>query len=516
VHVTPFPEYAGCDGLELAELVRTRRVSAAELVEEAIARIEALNPQLNAVVHKMYDKARAAANGKLSDGPFAGVPFLLKDLQSAYAGEPTSQGNGMLRNIPLPHDSEIVARYKRAGLIVLGKTNTPEFGLVPYTEPAALGPTHNPWALDRTPGGSSGGSGAAVAARLVPIAAGGDGGGSLRVPASACGVFGLKPTRGRTPTGPDVGEAWHGFAIEHVLTRSVRDSAAMLDATSGSEAGEPYPAPPVARPFLQEVGRDPGRLRIAFTAHPFLGHKLHADCHIGLEETVRLLGDLGHELVEDAPQIDGEAFAIAFLTVVVGEARVDIEWAASVAGRKPSAADFEPATYALGLLGRSLSAADYARAARYLQWAARGIGRFFERYDVLLTPTLSEPPVPIGSLQPSGAELALLRLVGRLNAGWLLKALGTVQRVAPTTFDFIPCLPPFNVTGQPAMSVPLYWNRAGLPIGMHFVGRFGDEATLFRLAGQLEQARPWAGRVPGIVNTVGIKDAQAERVAERA
>ncbi len=494
--MTTFPEFGKFDGLGLAELVRTRQVAPADLVEEAIRRIEAHNPRLNAVVYKMYEQARAAAKGDLPDGPFRGVPFLLKDLLSTCAGVPTSSGTRLMKNVPMPHDSEMVRRFKATGAVILGKTNTPEFGLMPYTEPEALGAAHNPWDLTRTPGGSSGGSAAAVAARLVPLASGGDGGGSIRIPASCCGLFGLKPSRGRTPTGPDMGEIWHGFAQEHVLTRSVRDSAAMLDAVAGADVGAPYVAPPQARPFLQEVTTEPGHLRIAFTQHPFLGSTVHDDCKKGLEATVHLLQQLGHEVIEAAPQIDGQAFSIAFLTIVAAETRADMELAAKVSKGKLSLANFEVSTYSMGLLGKALSAADYANAARYLQTAAREVGRFFEPYDVLLTPTLSQPPVAIGALQMSGGELTLSRLIGRLDAGWLLNALGVIKPVAAQTFQFVPYTPVFNVTGQPAMSVPLHWNEAGLPIGMHFVGRLGDEATLFRLAGQLERAQPWFDRAP--------------------
>jgi amidase len=494
--MTFFPEFHKYDGLGLGELVRTRQISPVELIEEAINRIEAHNPKINAVIYKMYDQARMAAKGDLPDSPFKGVPFLQKDMHATVEGVPTSCGTRLLKDIPQPHDSEIVHRYRAAGIIILGKTNVPEFSLVPYTEPEVFGPTNNPWDRTRTAGGSSGGSAAAVAARLVPLAGGADGGGSIRIPASCCGVFGLKPTRGRTPTGPDVGDIWRGFAQEHVLTRSVRDSAAMLDAIAGPETDAPYWAPPQQRPYFQEVTREPGRLRIAFTSHPFLGHEVHEDCRKGLEATMHLLEQLGHEVIEAAPQIDREAFAVAFLTMVAAEARDEIDWAASQAGRKTSFADFEAGTSALALLGQAMSAGDYAKALNYLMASARGVNRFFEGYDVLLTPTLAQPPVLTGSLQPSGAERFLVRLIGRLNAAWLLSALGTIKPVANKTFSFMPYTPVFNVTGQPAMSVPLCWNEAGLPIGMHFVGRFGDEATLFRLAGQLERAQPWIDRVP--------------------
>jgi amidase len=493
-----FAEYGGYDGVGLAELVRAGQVSPSELVEEAIVRIEAANPALNAVVNRMYDFARKATAAGLPDGPFKGVPFLLKDLLAMVAGVPTSCGTRLLRSTPALRDNEIVRRFKAAGLVILGKTNTPEFGMVPYTEPEAFGPTRNPWDTTRTPGGSSGGSAAAVASRMVPMAAGADGGGSIRIPASCCGVFGLKPTRGRTPTGPDIGEIWRGFVVEHALTRSVRDSAALLDAISGADTGAPYLAPPQARSFLSEVTAEPGRLQVAFTAQPFLGNHVHPDCVTALEDTVRLLKDLGHDVFEAAPTIDAETFSLAFMTIVAAEVRADMEWAAGLAGRAPAAGDFEDTTYALGLLGRAMGASEYSNAARVLQAAAREVGRFFETCDVLLTPTLADPPVPIGSLQPSGRDRTLVKVVGRLNAGWLLQASGVIRQLAAQAFGFIPYTPVFNVTGQPAMSVPLHWNAAGLPIGVHVVGRFGDEATLFRLAGQLERARPWSGRWPPV------------------
>jgi amidase len=490
-------EYEQHDGLGLAELVQGGKVSAAELLEAAIARIEARNPALNAVVQTMYDHARATlANGTPKGGPFAGVPFLLKDLLSMVAGVPTSAGNRLLRNIPARQDSEMVRRYKAAGLVILGKTNTPEFGLVPYTESETWGPAHNPWDTTRTPGGSSGGSAAAVAARMVPMAGGGDGGGSIRIPASCCGLFGLKPSRGSTPTGPEIGEIWRGFAAEHVLTRSVRDSAAMLDAVGGPDPGASYAAPSRDRPLLEEVTTEPGRLRIAFTDTPFLGNHVHADCRRALDDAARLLETLGHDVSAAAPQFDGEAFAIAFVTVVAAEARADIELAARFAGRRPRPQDFEPATWGLGLLGRATRASAYASAMRSMQVTARVIGRFLERFDVLLTPTLADPPPPIGALQPSRQELLMMKTIARLRAGWLLRALDLAKPLAQKTFAFIPYTPVFNVTGQPAMSVPLFWNDAGLPVGVHFAARLGGEATLFRLAGQLERARPWFNRSP--------------------
>lgn len=491
-----FPEYSHYDGLGLAELVRNKEVSALELVDAAIERIETHNPKLNAVITKMYDQARDQAKKPLSEGMFTGVPFLVKDLMSTIAGVPTSNGNRLWKNIPARVDSELVKRWKKSGVLIVGKTNTPEFGLSPYTEPDAFGPTNNPWDLTRSPGGSSGGSGAAVSARIVPMASGGDGGGSIRIPSSACGLFGMKPTRGRTPMGPELGEAWHGFAIEHVLTRSVRDSAAMLDATHGADSGAPYHAPHFDGSYLQQVSNRPGKLKIAFTGKPMLGKNVHTDVLAGLQETVALLKDLGHDVIEASPVVDGEALSLAFLSILAAEIRADIEDSSRAAGKKVTVNDFDPASFGLGMIGKVLSAQEYAAASRYLQLTARQIAGFFDEYDILLTPTLASPPLPTGSLQPSGAEKAFIKLVGSVDGGVLLKALGIIKPLAAKTYEFIPWTPVFNITGQPAMSVPLHWNKDGLPIGMHFVGRFGDEAGLFRLAGQLEEARPWINRVP--------------------
>jgi amidase len=490
-----FSDYSKYDGLGLAELVRKKKVSPGELVEEAITRIETHNPKINAVVQKLYDRARNAAKGKLPDGPFQGVPFLIKDLHAALEGLPTSNGNQLWKNVPAKVTTEIVKRWEASGAIVVGRTNTPEFGLLPYTESDTLGPALNPWDVTRSPGGSSGGSGAAVAARMVPFATGGDGGGSIRIPSSACGLFGLKPTRGRTPTGPIIGESWSGFDIDHVLTRSVRDSAAMLDATQGADVGAPYIIPE-AGPFLKEVGQKPGKLRIAFSTKPMLGKNVHADCIKGVEETVALLQKLGHAVVETAPAINGEEFSYRFLTILAGQIRADIEETAEMAGKKVSPADYDIITYGTGMFGTILKASDYARSLRYLQMVARDIGRFFENYDVLLTPVLSQPPVKIGALKPSASEQSQLKLIARTGQTWILEAMGVIKPLAAQTYEFVPWTPVFNVTGQPAMSVPLHWNAEGLPIGMHFVGKWGDEATLFQLAGQLEQTKPWFDKAP--------------------
>ena len=331
---------------------------------------------------------------------------------------------------------------------------------------------------------------------MVPVAGGSDGGGSIRIPASCCGVFGLKPTRGRVPTGPDIGDPWRGLAQENVISRSVRDSAAMLDAIEGPDVGAPYWAPPVERPYREEVTREPGRLRIAFTSHPLMGKDVHEDCVKGLHSTARLLEQLGHEVVEAAPEIDKEAFSLSYLTMIAAEACAEVSAIIKLARKKASVLDFEPGTQALAALGKVISAGDYARALNYLSASSRKIARFFEDYDIMLTPTLAWPPVPIGSLQISKAESRIVRLQSRLNAAWIMKAFHVIDILAEKTFDFIPYTAVFNVTGQPAMSVPLHWNEEMLPIGMQFAAHFGAEATLFRLAGQLERAQPWFDKLP--------------------
>jgi amidase len=493
-----FSKYEEYDGLGLAELVRNRAVKPSELIEEAISRVEKFDPRLNMVVQKMYEQAREAAEGDLPDGPFMGVPSLLKDIRAAYAGVPLRSGSRFYKDYVPDHDSEIVRRLKSSGMVIIGRTNTPELGLLPVTEPELFGPSNNPWNEGCTTGGSSGGSAAAVAARVVPLAHGSDGGGSIRIPASCCGVFGLKPTRGRNPAGPDHGEGWHGLACEHGLTRSVRDSAAMLDATAGPDTGAPYWAVPPSRPFLSEVGEDPGRLRIAFTSAPLLPAEVHEDCVRGLEEAVRLCQDLGHETEEVSPGIDSVAFAKAFLTVLYAEIGAGIQEAEELVGRKATSRDFEPETWTAGLLGREFRAADLSRATHILHGWGRTVARLFEDYDVLLTPTLAMPPVVTGAFKPTAAQITAMKVLGRFNAGGLINRLVGIDKLVSELFRFIPFTPPFNASGQPAMSVPLHWNDDGLPIGMQFVGRYGDEATLFRLAGQLEKARPWAQRKPPI------------------
>jgi amidase len=494
-----FSEYASYDGLGLAELVAKREVHPRELVEEAIARIERTNPRLNAVIHRMYDAARRAAEVPAVAGdsaPLRGVPFLAKDLLSMWKGEPQAGGMRLMAGWIAPHDSELTTRYRRAGLITVGKTNTPELGLLPVTEPLAFGPTRNPWDTSRTCGGSSGGAAAAVAAGFVPIAGGGDGGGSIRIPASCCGLYGLKPTRARTPIGPDLGEIWQGCAVEHVVTRSVRDSAAVLDAIHGYDPGAPYAAPPPARPFREEVAATPGRLRIAFTKRALIPTDVHPECVRAVEDASRLLRELGHDVVEEHPDFDAAQFSIDFVHMLVGETAADVATAEAAVGRKARIGELEKETAVLARLGGAVSAAEFALASRRIHALGRKLAPFFARYDLLLTPTLAQPPIAIGALASKGAEAATLEIAQRLPIGALLHKLGALHKIAANAWSFAPFTAPFNATGQPAASLPLHWTPEGLPVGVQLVARFGDEATLLRVSAQVERARPWKDRRP--------------------
>jgi len=468
-------EFESFDGLGLAELVRRRDASPAELLDAAVSRVEARNPELNAVVTRMYDQARAAIAEGLPAGPFTGVPYLLKDLGAHYTGAVTSFGSTLFKDFVVDHDSEITARLRRAGLVIFGKTNTPELGLAPSTEPRLFGPTRNPWSLGHSSGGSSGGSAAAVAAGMVPMAHATDGGGSIRIPASCCGLFGLKPTRARNPMGPDAGEGWGGASVGHAVTRTVRDSAALLDATSGPDVGDPYWAPPPVRPFLDEVGRDPGRLRIALTTRPWNGQPVDPECAEAATAAARLCERLGHRVEEATPAVDAKLLGEASLIIVSANIRAALEARAAVLGRELAAGDVERLTWARAMNGHTARAADYARSIGVIHRTGRVVARFFTRYDILLSPTMCRPPYPLGVLD------LMTENVERYTQA-ILGAIGFTSL--------------FNSAGCPAMSVPLSWSRAGLPIGVQFAAPFGDEATLFRLGAQLETAQPWATRRP--------------------
>ena len=468
-------EFASFDGLGLAELVRGRHVSPSELLDAAVSQVEARNPELNAVVTKLYDHARFAIAAGLPDGPFTGVPYLLKDLGAHVSGAVTSFGTTLFKDFVVDHDSEITARLRRAGLVIFGKTNTPEMGLAASTEPRLFGPTRNPWKPSHSSGGSSGGSAAAVAAGMVPMAHATDGGGSIRIPASCCGLFGLKPTRARNPMGPDAGEGWGGASVGHAVTRTVRDSAALLDATSGPDIGDPYWAPPPARPFLEEVGRDPGRLRIAITTRPWNGQPVDAECAEAAVAAARLCERLGHHVDEATPDVDARALGDATLVIISANIRATLEARAAALGRELKPGDVERLTWARAVDGHTARAADYARSIGVVHRIGRVVARFFTRYDILLSPTMCQPPFPLGVLD---------------------LMTGDVERYTKAILGSIGFTSLFNSSGNPAMSVPLAWSKSGLPIGVQFAAPFGDEAMLFRLGAQLERAQPWSERRP--------------------
>lgn len=467
-------EVTHLDATGQAALVRTRQIKPEELLEAAITRIELHNPRINAVITTMYDDGLRLVSGEPREGPFAYVPFLLKDLGTHCQGARLTEGSRFLADYRSDHDSQIVTRIKQAGLIIIGKTNTPEFGILGTTEPERFGPTRNPWNLGRSVGGSSGGAAAAVAASFVPMSHGSDGGGSIRIPAACCGVFGLKPTRGRNPLGPDHGEIFGGLVAEHALTRSVRDSARLLDATSGPDVGDPYWAPAIDRPFIEEVAREPGRLRIATSTQSPTGSEVHPDCVAATADVARLCHEAGHEVIEGRPDVDPQRLSKTFDTIWRASIAATIDgWAVKV-GAAPRSDALEPLTWALYESGKRIGAADYIRAVDDLQAIARQVGEFFRDTDVWLTPTVSQPPPVLGWFDWSEDE---------------------PMRGYRRDSEFCPFPPIANITGQPSMSMPLYWNSENLPIGVQFTGRFGEESTLFRLASQLESARPWSGRL---------------------
>jgi amidase len=493
-------EYTSLDATGLAALVRRREVSPVELLEVALARAHAVNPQINAVIRYMEDEARGAIDRGLPPGPFTGVPFLLKDLLAAYAGVPLQMGSRLFGDFVPDADSELVRRFKAAGLVVFGKTNTPEFGLSPTTEPVLHGVTRNPWNVERTPAGSSGGAGAAVAAHIVPMASGGDGGGSIRGPASANGLVGLKPSRGRNPSGPQDPDVWWDFTVEHVLTRTVRDSAAALDATAGDYPGQLMKLPPPAGRFLDEVGRAPGQLRVGVSIGPALGERIAPECVAAVQRTAERLAALGHDVEQVELPLARDEFVYAYSLLIAADTAALVRNGERLRGRRAAPGDLEPLTWAMRRIGDAVSGTTLTQAYWSMQLFARRWLEWAERYDVILQSTLSSPPVPIGSLQPRGRDLAIVRAASRLPLGRLLTRRSLLIDAARPAFNFSGQTMIANVTGQPAISLPLEWSGDGLPIGMMFTARTGDEATLLRLAGQLEAEYPWAGRSPPLAD----------------
>ena len=465
------------DATAQAELVRTGEASPKELVEAAIARIEAVNPQLDAVIRPRFDQARQEAAGDVPNGPFRGVPILLKDLGATIAGEQTAFGIGPMESVRWPATSFLAEQFRAAGFIALGRTNVPEFGTTVTTEPKSFPPARNPWNTNHSTGGSSGGSAAAVAAGLVPAAHANDGGGSIRIPASECGLVGLKPTRARVSQGPMVGEGWAGGTIDGAVTRSVRDAAAILDSISGSFPGEPYYPPALPGPLTAEVGKDPGKLRVGFIDRP--GAATYVDdpeCREAVAKTAALLESLGHGVEQSGPAaMFEEEFGRQFATIIAADTEASFRAFEQLLGRSIGEDEIEPRNLTYRQWGGAMTAVDYLNARVWLGMWTRRMAEWWSDHDILVTPTLGGPPPELGWFTANGPE-------------------GEGERIV----SFIPYTAQFNMTGQPAVSLPLHWSKDGLPVGVQLVAAYGREDVLVRLASQLEQASPWADKHPPV------------------
>jgi amidase len=482
--MTDLSDLAALDATDQAALVRSGQVSATELVQAAIDRAEAVNGQLNAIIHPRYEKAlEEAAAEPVGDAPFAGVPFVLKDLDGIEAGEPYHGGTRFLQEhwYVADRSSELTERFRRAGLVVIGRTNTPELGLVTTTEPATYGPTRNPWNTEHSTGGSSGGSAAATAAGVVPMGHAGDGGGSIRIPASECGLVGLKPSRGRITVGPEAGESWAGLVARLAVTHTVRDTAALLDAVAGPGVGDPYWAPPPGRPYAAEVGADPGPLKVGWVIEPPDGtFRTDPQVAAATEATIALLEDLGHHVEESHPRALSEAAHTAhFLVAYSAWVARELDHLAELVGSPATEDGFEPGTWAIAEIGRTVTASQYLAAVEGLHAFSRHAVSWWdvEGFDLLLTPTIPELPPTLGQFLPTADD-----------------PLAGVFRATP----MVAFTAPFNITGQPAISVPLHQSAEGLPIGMQLVGAPAREDQLIAVAAQLETALPWAGRRPPV------------------
>lgn len=487
-------DYLALDATGLSEAIAQKQVSPAEVLEAAITQAEQVNPVLNAICQPLYDQARDQV--ETVKGPFHGVPFLLKDLCQEQSDAPCTFGSrALLQNHPA-QDSEFTRRCRLAGLNIMGRTATPELGLKGITESRLWGPTLNPWDRTRSPGGSSGGSGAAVAAGIVPMAGANDGGGSIRIPAAYNGLFGLKPSRGRISAAPYSSESWTGASTDLVVSRSVRDSALMLDQISGHVPGDPFTIAPPVNAYRDMLSRPPESLRIGFFTDSPYGTEVSPDCIAAVEETARLLEDLGHQVVPATPRYDGPALARSYLTLYFGE--VAAAMADAMENHGARSADFEPETRFLGMLGRSMSAVEYVRDRRRWNDYARALGSFFGDYDLYLCPTTGQPPARIGELETPAHLKLLSSMMVTLRAGTLALKSGVVDDLALQSLARTPFTQLANLTGTPAMSMPLHWNQDGLPVGVHFGAAHGREDLLLQLAGQLEQARPWWQRYQAV------------------
>ena len=467
-------EYVKYDGLGLANLIRNQEVTPAEVIDCAKQAINAVNPMINSIIEEFSEPLSANLS---KDTPFLGVPFLIKDLALHARGVLNESGSRLAQGMTFNHDTELMKRFRAAGLQTIGRTATPEFGYCATTEPVTNGPSRNPWDLRRMPGGSSGASAASVAAGISPLAHANDGGGSIRVPAACCGVVGLKPTRGRVPLGPDVGEALNGLAVEFAVTRSVRDAAALLDAVQGDAVGDPYVIAPPRASYQQEINRPPQSLKIAFTSESWSGSKVDAELKAALIKTSAMCQELGHEIVETRPEFDWQNFFGAIVVYWTANIAEWIDKVSNLTGRKPNETTLEATTFACYQHGKSLTAGRLLQAMGVANHICRVLGSFFEDYDLLLTPTITKPALPVGYINADEASFDAISWSARV-------------------FDFCPFTPLFNMTGQPAISLPLHRTKTGLPLGVQFVSRFGDEASLLQLARQFEQATPWPLTAP--------------------
>lgn len=495
-----FQEYRKHDATALAELIKKKEVTSQELLDIAIKRAEEVNPQLNAVVTKLYDLGKEQLKTIDASAPFSGVPYLIKDLGPQLKGTRYTAGTKFLKNNISKENSVVTDRMLKAGLVIFGKTNTPEFGLTPFTEPELFGAAHNPWNLNHTTGGSSGGSAAAVAAGIVPMASANDGGGSIRIPASCNGLFGMKPTRGRVTLAPFHGESWCGANCEGVVSRSVRDSALYYDLVSGAADSDPYNIQKPERPYAEEIKLPAGKLKIAYSLDFPEGFNFKQDEENiqAIKSTVQLLKELGHEVTEVKLPYKREMLIGLFTMMVYGETSANISFLEAEQGRKATPADFEPNTWLLYKLGKSYSAHDFAF--YRLKWneVCKSMAAFHHKFDLFLTPTLGMKPFKIGALQSSKLENNALKFLNKMGISSILRYSGEVEKIASQTFNWIPYAPLANITGQPAMTVPLHCSKENLPVGVMFTGRINDEATLFRLATQLEKEKPWFDKVPVI------------------
>jgi len=471
-----FADYRKYDAVGLAALIAKRQVSTKEVLETAIARAEQVNPSINAIIHKQYEQARTAATHGLPKGPLTGVPFLIKDLAFFEPGEPATFGSSLFKDYVADHESAYVTRCKKAGLVFMGRSSTPEFGLNPNTEPRLYGSCRNPWNVAYSAGGSSGGAAAAIAAGILPMAHATDGGGSIRIPAAQCGLFGLKPSRGRISMAPDAGEGWGGLSARHVVSRSVRDSAVMLDCTAGLEPGDPYAAPTPEHPFAQSIERPPRRLRIALMFRDHRGAKLHPECLKAVEGAAKLCQSLGHIVEEADPELDMVALRPMNARIAAANTAQSCNLRWKALGRSPNPDDVETGTWAVYQRGLEVSGVEYIEAIAAAHAIGRKMAAFLTSYDVILSTTLAGPPPKLGYFDQNG----------------------DVQTFTDRVTEYLSVTPLHNATGTPAMSVPLHWSSDDLPIGEHFAGRYGEEATLLALAAQLESAQPWFDRVPAL------------------